>query len=65
MLALRVFEALRKTKVNDVDVVLGCVSSTNKEVIWLDIAMDDSFFVHLLNALDLYRMSSNWDLTIY
>lgn len=48
--ALSVLVALSKTKVNDVDVVASGVGSTNEEVVWLDITMDESLFVHLLDT---------------
>lgn len=51
MLAFRVLKAFSKTKINDVDVVLSAFSATNKEVVRLDITMNYTLLVHLLNSL--------------
>ena len=53
MLTLRVLVALGKTKIDDVDVVLGRLIAPDHEVVGLDVTMDDPFFVHFLNAMDL------------
>ena len=53
MLSLRVLVALGKTKINDLDVVLGCFVAADHEVIGLDVTMDDPLLVHFLNAMDL------------
>ena len=53
MLTLRVLVALRQTKVNNIDVVLGALVAADQEVIWLDITVDDALFVHLLDSVDL------------
>ena len=52
VLALAVFVALGETEVDDVDVVAGRLRASNQEVIRLDITMNDSLFMHLLNSLD-------------
>jgi hypothetical protein len=43
---------LGKTKVNYVDIVLGSLSATDQEVIWLDVPMDDALLMSLLNSLE-------------
>ena len=53
MLSLRVFITLCQTEVDDVYVVLGVFAAANEEIVRFNIAVDDPFFVHLLNALDL------------
>ena len=53
VLSLRVLVALGKTKVDDVNVVLGAFGSSDQEVVRLDVAMDDALFVDFLNSLDL------------
>ena len=53
MFTLRVFVALGKTKINDVDVVLGRLVAADHEVVRLDVTMDDPLLVHFLNAMDL------------
>ena len=65
MLALRVLVALGEAEVNDVDVVLRVVAAANQEVVGLDVAMDDSLLVHLLNAVDLHtRVDDNTQIRI-
>ena len=51
--SLRIFVAFGEAKINDVNVVLGAFGASDKEIVGLDIAMDNSLFVHLLNSLDL------------
>lgn len=55
MLAFGVLEALSEPKINDENIVLLCLRAANKEIVGLDVAMDDSLLVHLLNALDHLR----------
>lgn len=59
MLTLRVFKALGKPEINDVDLVFGLIGSTNQEVIRLDVAVNDPLLVHLLDAhqLNIYRLA--------
>ena len=52
VLALAIFVALGEAEVNNVDVVTGSLCASNQEVIRLDVSMDDSLFMHLLNSLD-------------
>jgi len=52
VLVLRVLIALGQTKVDNVDVVLGGFSGSNQEVVWLNIPMDNSLLMHLLNSLN-------------
>ena len=53
VLTLRVLVALGKTKINDVNVVLGRLVATDHEVVGLNVPMDDPLFVHFLNTMDL------------
>ena len=50
---LWVLVALGQTKVNDVDVVLSVRVAANKEVVRFYVTMDDSLFMHFLDAKDL------------
>ena len=52
MLSFAVHVAFGKTEIDDVNVVTCGVVSSNKEVIWLNITMNDSFFVYFLNTVD-------------
>ena len=56
MLALRVLVALGQAEVDDVNDVLGALVRANQEVVGLDVAMDDSFLVHLLDSLNLKKL---------
>jgi hypothetical protein len=53
VLALGVLEALCESEINDVDIVLGLLSCTDQEVVWLDVSVDDSLLVYFLDSLDL------------
>ena len=53
MLTLRVLEALGKTEVNNVNIVFRAFIPANKEIVWLNITMDNPLFVHFLNTMDL------------
>ena len=59
VLALWVLEALGETEVNDVNIVFRAFIPANKEVVWLDIAMDNPLFVHFLNTVDLHTSHEN------
>ena len=52
VLAIAVLVALCETEINNVDVVTGRIRTTDKEVIRLDITMDNALLVDLLNAAD-------------
>ena len=52
MLTIGTLVALGKTKIDDINGVLGSFGTANKEVVWLDISMDDSFFVDYFDSLD-------------
>lgn len=54
MLTIGVLVALCKTEIDDVDVVLVSVVSTDKEIIRLNISMNNALFVDFLNSLYLY-----------
>ena len=55
MLTLTVLEALSQPKVNNVDLIFGLVRATDQEIIWFDIPVDYSLFVHFLDAHQLNR----------
>lgn len=50
VLAVRVFVALGEAKVDDVDIIFGGFCGTDKEIIWFNISMYNSFFVHFLKG---------------
>ena len=52
VLAFTVFVALGQTEIDDVDIVPRSISSTDQEVIGLDITMDDALFVDFFDAAD-------------
>lgn len=47
---LRVLIALSQAEVDDIDQVLSVLGMTDEEIVGLNIAMDDSLLMHLLNA---------------
>ena len=47
-----VLVALGETEINNVDIISGSFGSTNQEVIWLDIPVNNAFFVNLLDMTD-------------
>ena len=51
MLALRIFVAFCQTKINDVDVVTGCICSDQK-VVRFDVSMNNPLLVNLLNSFN-------------
>jgi hypothetical protein len=55
MLAIRILVAFSKTEINDEDVVLISVVPTDKEVVRLDISMDNTLFMNFLNTLNLFQ----------
>jgi hypothetical protein len=55
--ALRVLVALSKSKINNINSVFIVLRATDQEVVGLNISMNDSFFMHFLNAGD--HLNSN------
>jgi hypothetical protein len=53
MLAFTVFITLCQSEVNDVNLIFRLVSSADKEVVRLDVSVDDSLLVHLLDPHQL------------
>jgi hypothetical protein len=53
VLTFRVLVALGESEINDVDVILSTFSASDQEVVWLDVAMNNTLFVDLLNSLNL------------
>lgn len=56
MLSIRILVALGETEIDDEDVILVLVISSNQKVIRLDISMDNPLFVDLLNSLNLFQI---------
>ena len=52
VLALAVLVALGQAEIDNVDVVTRGLRPSNQEIIRLNVSMDYSLFVHLLNPLD-------------
>ena len=52
VLTCTVLVAFGETEINDIDVISSCFSSTNQEVVWLDIPVDDAFLVYTLDMTD-------------
>ena len=50
MLTFTILVALSQAEVNDIDVVASGISTTNQEVIRLDVSVDDALLVDLLNT---------------
>ena len=59
VLTLGVLVALGETEIDDVYVVLCALVSTNEEIIWLDVSMNDPLFVDFLNTVDLKVVKDN------
>lgn len=64
--ALAVFITLCQSEVNDVNLIFRCVRSADKEVVRLDVSVDDSLLVHLLDAhqLNIYskrQVTRRWE----
>lgn len=57
MFALAILVALGKTEINDVHGITSMFSGTDKEVIWLDVTMNDSFVVDLCHMT--YKLNCN------
>ena len=52
VLALTVLVALCEAEIYDVDVVSTRFCASDQEIVWLDISVDDSLFMHFFDALD-------------
>lgn len=52
VLALRVLITLGETKINDVNIIFCNLCAADEEVVRLDVSMDNSFVVDLLDSLD-------------
>ena len=53
MFSFRILKTLGKTEVDDVNIVLRAFCSSDEEVVWFDVTVDDSLFMHFLNSLNL------------
>lgn len=60
MFILTVLVALSKTEINNINVVLGAFGSADQEIVGFDIPMDNSLFMHFLNALNLIKSINLW-----
>lgn len=58
MLTFRVLIALSKPKIYDVNIVLAMFLATYEKVVWLNISVNDSFLMHLLYSLYLFKILS-------
>lgn len=56
VLSVGVFVTLSEPEVDDVDVVFGALGASNQEVIGLNVSVNNSLFVDLLNALNLIEV---------
>ena len=54
MCSIRVSIAFGKTEINHIYTVLCGITSSNKEIVWFNVSMNNTFFMDLLNSLDLY-----------
>ena len=50
--SIRALVALRQSKINDVDSVLGVLISSNQKVVGFDVSMDDPLLMNYLDSLD-------------
>jgi hypothetical protein len=50
VLSIRVFVAFSQAEVDDEHTVLVLLGGSNQEIVWLDISVDNSLFVRLLNS---------------
>jgi hypothetical protein len=57
VLTFAVFETFSEPEVNDVDLIFRLVSSTDEEVVRLNISVDNSLLVHFLDAHQLNHYS--------
>jgi hypothetical protein len=56
VLSIRILVALGETEIDDENIVLVLVISSNQKVIRLDVSMDNPLFVDLLNSLNLFQI---------
>lgn len=52
--SVRVSIALCQAKVDNIYTIFSGITSSNQEVVWLNIPMNNAFFMHFFNSLDLY-----------
>ena len=52
MFTITILVALGETEIDDVDVIAGCICSSDQEVIWLDVSVDDSLLMDFLDTAD-------------
>lgn len=50
MFPIRVLVALSQSEINNEDTVLGGVVASDKEVVWLDVSVNNSLFVNFLDT---------------
>ena len=53
MFSFRILKTLGKTEVDDVNIVFRAFCSSNEEVVWFDVTVDNSLFMDFLNSLNL------------
>ena len=59
MLSFRIFVALGKTKIDNVDIVLGVGVAADKEVVWLDVTVNYALFMDFLDSQDLQKFTTD------
>lgn len=54
MCTIRVSETFCETKINNKHAVFSGITAANQEIVWLDVSMNYSLFVYLLDSFDLF-----------
>ena len=54
MLSIRVLVALSQAKINDIDIVPRSLRGSDEEVIWLNVSVNYSLLMHLLDSFNLH-----------
>lgn len=54
MLAIRVLVALSEPEINDVDIIPRSLRGSDEEVIWLNVSVNYSLLMHLLDSFNLH-----------
>jgi len=52
MLTFTILVALGESEVDNEDVITGSICTSNEEIVWLDVSMNDSFFMSFLDTSD-------------
>ena len=65
VLPVWISKAFSETEIDNEYAVLCLIIATYQEIIWFDISMNDSFFMHFFYAFNLYQRSTVIFITIY